>query len=407
VTARGFFVFRVLRPEENDDVGECPSGTKFADRAGGLTKNGTAKVEEAIVRSLRIDSRKGVGRGLCLLLVVAIGPLAVRLWSAGSGGRGAPACADAISVAAVIERYIQACGGPALAEVKTEKRTGTLVRGQSGQVPFEILSAAGGKWRYNQVFSYGDQVSYGCDGTEAWVQDTKNVASLPEDLRLDLEMLLDIHAPLRLREFFPEMSLKGTEKRGGQEVVLIQATSRDGEDTDLVFDQGSGLLLGAGELVFEDYRPVGKVRRPYRVFIGDDPAGLSLRLRMDVTEIAQDISVGDSAFGRPACVLPLKVSPLYKPRRYVKVSDEALQACVGVYQHPTSAAVTYTVSRQENHLLMERTGWGQAFEIKPESELDYSIRFLNFEFHFVRDAAGLITALELGAERSVRAARIK
>jgi hypothetical protein len=369
-------------------------------------KKGTLKVEEASVRSSGRDARKQAGRSLCVLLILASGPLTVRLRSA-SGGDGLVANPETVSVAGVVERYIQACGGPALAEVKTERRTGTLVRGQSGQVPFEILSAAGGKWRYNQVFSYGDQVSYGCDGTSAWIQETKTVASLTEDLRLDLELLLDVHAPLRLREFFPEMSLKGTEKRGGQEVVLIQATSRDGEETDLVFDQGSGLLLGAGELVFEDYRPVGKVKRPHRVYIGDDPAGLSLRLRMDVTEIVQNVPVEDGAFRRPACVLPLKVSPLYKPRRYVKVSDEALQACVGVYQHPTNAGLTYTVTRQQNHLMMERTGWGQALEIKPESELDYSIRFLNFEFHFVRDAAGLVTALELGPDRSVRAARIK
>ena len=353
-----------------------------------------------------VKAKKQRGRGLSVLLAAAVGLGAVGLGAAIGNGDGSVANTETVSVSGVIERYVQACGGPALAEVKAEKRKGTLVRGQSGQVPFEMVSTAGGKWLYNQLFSYGDQVSYGCDGTSAWIQDTKSVESLTGAQRLDLDMLLDVHAPLRLREFFPEMRLKGTEKRDGREVVLIQAKSRDGRDAELAFDKESGLLLKAGDLAFEDYRPVGKVKRPHRVFIGDDPAGLSLRIRMEFTEIVQDIPVEDSAFSRPSCVLPTKVSPLFRPRRYINVSDEALQACVGIYQHPTNSGVTYAVTRQENHLLVERTGWGQALEIRPESELDYSIRFLNFEFHFVRDSAGRVTALELGPERSVRAERI-
>ncbi|MDH4271416.1 MAG: hypothetical protein OEW18_05505 [Candidatus Aminicenantes bacterium] len=354
-----------------------------------------------------IKAKEHLGRSLCVLLAVGVGTLAVGLGSAiGNGGGSAPNT-DTVSVSGVIERYVQACGGPALAEVKAEKRKGTLVRGQSGQVPFDTISKAPGKWLYNQIFSYGDQVSYGCDGTAAWIQDTKSVDSLTGAQRLDLEILLDVHAPLRLREFFPEMSLQGIEKRSDREVVLIQAESREGRKAELAFDKESGLLLKAGDLAFEDYRPVGKVKRPHRVYIGDDPAGFSLRLKMDFTEMVQNIPVADSLFSRPSCVLPMKVSPLFQPRRYIKVGDEALQACVGIYQHPSNPGVTYTVTRQQNHLMMERTGWGQALEIKPESELDYSIRFLNFEFHFVRDSAGRVTALELGPERSARAERIK
>jgi hypothetical protein len=318
-----------------------------------------------------------------------------------------PEAVGRLSVAGFGIASVQACGGQALAEVKTEKRKGTLVRGQSGKVPFEMMSKSQGKWFYNQVFSYGDQVCYGCDGTAAWIQDTKGVDSLNEALRLDLEMLMDIQAPLRLREFFPEMSLKGTEKRDGREMVLIQAKSRYGRHVELAFDQESGLLAEAGDLAFEDYRPIGKVKRPYRVYIGDDPGGLSLRLKMECAEIVQNTPLEDSAFSRPSCALPLEVSPLFKPRRYIQVSDEALEACVGVYQHPTNPGQTYTVTRQQNHLMMERTGWGQAVEIMPESELDYSIRFLNFEFHFIRDSSGRVRAIEIGPERAARAERIK
>jgi hypothetical protein len=368
---------------------------------------GTVIIKEAIVRNHKFKAEKFAIRSLCALLVVAVGSTAAGLGSVVGGGEGLAANPEAVSAAGVIERYIQACGGPALSEVKAERRKGTLVRGQSGAVPFEAVSKAGGKWVYNQVFAYGDQVTYSCDGTSAWVQDTKGVDSLSGAMRLDLEMLLDVQAPLRLREFFPEMNLKGIEKRGGREMVVILAKSRDGRDVELAFDNESGLLAKAGDLAFEDYRAAGKVKRPHRVFIGDDPAGLALRLKMEFKEIVQDAPVEDSAFSRPACVLPMRVSPLFKPRLYIRVSDEALEACAGVYRHPTNPGLIYTVTRQQNHLMMERTGWGQALEVMPESELDYSIRFLNFEFHFVRDSAGRVTALEIGPERSVRAEKIK
>ncbi len=345
-----------------------------------------------------------IGRGLCILLIIVFGPAAVGGGARAGGGDGQ---SDNLSVAAVIERYVEVCGGPALAAVRVEKRKGTLVRGQSGQVPFEMISKAGGKWFYNQIFSYGDQVSYGCDGTAAWIQDTKGVDSLTGGRRLDLEMLLDVHAPLRFREFFPEMRIQGTKKQDGRELIFIQAKTREGKDAELVFDKESGFLVKAGDLAFEDYRSIGKVKRPHRVYIGEDPGGLSLRLKMEFGEMIQNIPVEDAAFSRPACALPLKISPLFKPRLYIKVSDEALQACVGVYQHPQNAALTYHVTRQGNHLMMEKTGWGQALEIKPESELDYSIRFMNFEFHFVRDSSGRVSALDLGPERSLRAERVK
>jgi hypothetical protein len=360
-----------------------------------------------MVNSQKTMAKKHVFLGLCLLPLIAIGLVTTVLGATSSCGEGSITDQASPSVATVIERYIQACGGPALTEVNIEKRKGTLVRGQSGQVPFTAVSKAHGKWFYNQVFAYGDQVSYGCDGTTAWIQDTEGVDPMSGAMRLDLEMLLDVQAPLRIREFFPEMSLKGIEKRDGREIVSIQAISRYGRQAELTFNRESGLLMKAGDLKFEDYRSIGKVKRPYRIFIGDDLGGLSLQLKMEIAEIVQNTPAEDFAFRRPSCPLPMKVSPLFKPRRYIKVNEEALQACVGVYQHPTLPGVAYSVTRQQNHLMIKRTGWGQALEVKPESELDYSIRFLNYEFHFVRDSSGRVTALQIGPERSIRAEKIK
>jgi hypothetical protein len=349
--------------------------------------------------------RTMVKRERTRIFIVAI--LIIGVGAGCTASQGAVPTDASVTVAEVIDRYVQASGGPALAEVKTETRRGTLVRGQSGKVPFEASSAAPGKWFYNQTFAYGDQVSFVCDGTDAWVQDTKGVSRMTGAERLDLEIVLDVALPLRIRELFPEMVIKGIEKRDGRDVVVIRARSREGIEADLEFEQETGLLVKAGDVVLEDYRPAGNVKRPHRILIGDDPGGNSLQLRMEVTEIVSNATVEDSIFSRPVCTLPMRESVLFKPRRQVEPNGAAMEACAGVYQHPTRAEVTYTVTKQQDHLMITAPGWGQAVEIKPESDWDYFIQFLNLEFHFVRDESGSVTALEFGPERAVRAARVR
>lgn len=344
--------------------------------------------------------RERTGVFVVVILIIGVG-------AGCTASQGAVSIDASDTVAEVIDRYVQACGGPALAEIRTETRKGTLVRGKSGQVPFEASSAASGKWHYNQTFAYGDQVSFGCDGTDAWVQDTKGVSRMSGAERLDLDIVLDVAMPLRIRELFPEMVIGGFEKRDGRDVVVIRARSREGIEAELDFEQETGLLVRAGDVSLEDYRPAGKVKRPHRILIGDDPGGNSLRLKMEVTEIVQNATVEDSIFSRPICTLPMKASVLFKPRRQAEPNGVAMEACVGVYQHPTNPGVTFTVTKQQDHLMIEGTGWGQALEIKPESDWDYYIQFLNLEFHFARDASGGVIALEFGPERSVRAVRAR
>ena len=307
----------------------------------------------------------------------------------------------------IVKRYIQASGGSELRKIGTEKRKGILVRGVSGPVPFETTATASGKWHYHQVFAYGDQVSYGHDGDQAWIQDTKGVAILPPAERLELVLLFDIQAPLKLERLFPKMTVKGSERIGERDAVVLAAVSEEGFGSELAFDKATGLLLRAGDLFFEDYRNFGKVKRPFLVFFAKDSGQDSLRLKMQVSEIRQDVEVDESIFSRPNCSLR-PVPPLfYKLRKEVPVDRSALEACVGVYQSNADPNVLYTVTTQGPHLMIERTGWGTRVEIRPESETDFFMRFLHREFHFVKDAAGRVTGLETGTDRALKAKKIK
>jgi len=337
----------------------------------------------------------------------------VLLWLASSMAlpafRTSSARAAGISgpVRKIIEKFVQASGGSELQKVKSEKRKGTLVRGISGAVPFEMTATDSGKWHYHQVFAYGDQVDYGCDGDLSWVQDTLGVSSLPPLERLELALLLDPQMPRKLGQIFPDMSVQGDEKIGEKNAVLIAATTADGVCLELAFDRASGLLLRAGDLFFEDYRQDGRVKRPYTVWLGKDAGPDALCLKMQVVEIRQNADVDESVFVKPGCALRAAAPVLYTLRMEVPVSREAVEACAGVYQTVDDPNVFYTVTTQGVHLMIEGTGWGTSLEIMPESETDYFMRFLNREFHFSKDLAGRVTGLELGVDRGKKAKKIK
>jgi len=307
----------------------------------------------------------------------------------------------------IIERFIQASGGPQLQEIRSEKRKGTLIRGASGPVPFEITAASSGKWHYHQDFAYGDQVNYGFDGGEAWIQDTQRVLSLSKQAQYELAVLLDIRMPLKLRDYFPEMKIKGSEKINGIETTVIAVTATDGFQSEMAFDVSSGLMLRFGDLFFEDYRAAGEVKRPFTVFFGKDAGHDPLRLKMQVSEFQQDVDIDETIFLKPICTLPIREPLLYKLRKEVPVASKVLEALVGIYQSEEDPKVFYTVTMQGDHLMIERTGWGIRVEILPETETDYFMRFLNREVHFIKDKKGQVLRLELGEERALKAKKIK
>jgi len=314
---------------------------------------------------------------------------------------------NSLTPAEVIERFIQASGGPALDKIKTEKKVGTLVRGANGPVPFETIADASGKWSYTQVFAFGDRVRYVFDGSRAWIQDGGGVSELPRNERLELALLLDIRAPLKLRRLFPKMTVKGSEKIGEKDAVVLAAVSEDGLNLELAFDRATGLLLRAGDLYFEDYRDVGKAKRPFLVFFGKDAAETSLRLKMQAAEIKPDVEIDKAAFTEPACALPPVAPVLYALKKEVPIEQESLKALVGVYQSDADPKVLFTVMTQGPHLMIEQTGWGVKLEILPESSTDFFMRFLHLEFHFVKDSGGRVTGLEIGPDRAQKATRIK
>jgi hypothetical protein len=307
----------------------------------------------------------------------------------------------------IIEKYLSASGGSAVADIKTETIKGTMLRGITGKVPLEILAKTPGKWLYHQTFAWGDQVIYGFDGTNAWVQDTQSVTKMSSRKCLDLQLLLDFQLSLKIKEYFPEMKIIGSEMVGNRESTTISAASKEGIEIELAFDNETGLLLRADEMIFEDYRDVGGIIRPFKILLGKSQEETQLQMKMEFSEIRHDIEVDDALFHQPACALSFTEAPLFKPRTQVEVSIEALEACVGKYRLQERPEVIFTVTRQKKHLMLQSPSWGgQKFEIMPESDENYFIEFLNLEFHFIKDTSGKVTHLEIKSDRTMKTEKI-
>lgn len=312
--------------------------------------------------------------------------------------------ADSMQVSKILEKYIVACGGvDALSAINNESRKGTLVRGSTGRVPFEIRSMIPGKWYYEQVFAWGDRIVYLSDGINGWVQDTRQVADMKAGELLYLRLLLDVHAPLRIREFYPVMALSGYEMIGDSQAVVLSATTPEGLTTELSFDRGTGLLLRAGQIYFEDYREAGTVKRPYRIIMDEVKDESRLRLVMQVSEISHDPEIDDSYFSQPECMLAKTESPIHREWEESEPDTAAMEECVGEYQF--SQGYSINISREQDHLFFNIIGGGIKYEIRPASDMDYFMRFNNLSFHFVKDDSGMVNVLELGPDRSRKAVR--
>ena len=310
-----------------------------------------------------------------------------------------------ISVTQVLDKNIQAMGGTAIKEVKTLSRKGTLVKGNQGKVPFEAYTENPGKWNYKQIFAYGDVVCYASDGKDFWVQDTKGITQMPDNERMDLQLMFDIMFPLKLHDLYPDLRIRESAPSDKLKSVSLIGKS-GGIEKEFEFDLETGLLLRAGDLYFTDYRQSGKLKLPFRIFIGTGTDKESLRLKMEISEISCDSAMENSLFEKPSCPLQVQKSQLYTLRKQVTVSESAMASCAGVYRNIEDSTIRYIISLQHSHLMFEVSGRSARIEIKPESELDYFIRFLNQEYHFVKDSRGKVVQLELGYERKIKAKRI-
>jgi outer membrane lipoprotein-sorting protein len=210
----------------------------------------------------------------------------------------------------ILDKYVQALGGKAAMEgITSTVSKGTFeipAFGASGSA--EIWTKAPNKTAIRLDIPGFGIVQEGFNGTVAWAQEPQS--GLREKTGAELastKLDADFYKPLRLKQLYPKITVKGTEKVGDKDAYVLEATPAEGAVETWYFDAASGLLAridaerespqgkAAIQNYLEDYRDVGGVKEPFTNRIVS-PA-FTIIIKLD--DVKHNVPVDDTKFNKP------------------------------------------------------------------------------------------------------------
>jgi hypothetical protein len=217
------------------------------------------------MRHERTDNSSVAPAVAALVAMVLLSTGAVLIDGSATSGGG-----DTPDIETIIERYIEAVGGrEAITALSTRITTGRVIddrpyRGPVVTEPFVCHVQVPDRWAL--TVADGDAARReGFDGQSAWRADADSVRSDQRARRSKLAWVMNPQGPLRLRQYFGELELTGSERVGGRLVYVVE-TDRKHAHYSLRFDAASGLLVQIGYYwTLEDYREVDGVLVPFRI----------------------------------------------------------------------------------------------------------------------------------------------
>ena len=178
---------------------------------------------------------------------------------------------DAPGLDEILDLYVEAVGGgEAIEHLTTRVVKGRVVTDLPTWDPpvhevdtLAVYSKAPGKYLTIHQTS-GGAVLEGCDGMNSWRRDIEGKAFAFHPVDARSAWLIDPQFPIRLREYFPEMTLLGTATLDGRPVHVVEVD--DDHSHRLYFDAESYLLVRLGyNRAVGDYREVDGVMVPFEV----------------------------------------------------------------------------------------------------------------------------------------------
>lgn len=227
--------------------------------------------------------------------------------------RPAAAVAEAApTVKDVLDKFVKAIGGEATVRKQSSRvSVGTAeitAMGAKGTV--EIAHKAPDKMLLVMKLPGLGDVLEGFDGVTAWSQDPFN--GLREKSGTELAATkrdAAFYRDVEMAKGYSKMDLKGTEKVGGRDAYVIEATPPDSTTPDkLYFDKETALLVRLDasrespqgtvpvQGYFEDYRAVDGIKMPFT--IRQSLAGAEIIIRF--TDVRHNAPTDDTKFAKPA-----------------------------------------------------------------------------------------------------------
>ncbi len=234
--------------------------------------------------------------------------LAVSVWSQGLHLTTKPAD---LSAEQILERSIQAVRGrEAYARLTSTVARGTLeFIGQHLHGAIEYYAKAPNKRLVITDLEHLGRIRQGFDGKVAWVEDpVQGLRRLEGAEAARVRREADFHSPVKWRELYKSVELKGRDTVGDRAVYVLRLRPRDGKPVTHYYDAETFLLLRQ-DLVQEtpqgdvevqawlsDYRDVGGVKTPHRIE-QRSPMG---RIIIQFERIENNVEIEDARFAMPA-----------------------------------------------------------------------------------------------------------
>lgn len=232
------------------------------------------------------------------------------------GGQQKPApeakpAAKLPTVDQVLDKYLQAIGGKAAVEKQTTRTAKGSFElpafGASGTA--EIYAKAPNKSASVITIAGFGVVQEGFDGKTAWSSDPQNGMREKAGAELAATKLdSEFYKPTKLKQLYPKIVVKGTDKVGDKEVYVVEATPAESSMETWYFDTQSGLILRedteregpqgkqAIQVFYEDYKDVDGVKMAFSI----RQITPAFTLMIKIEDIKHNVPVDDAKFAKPA-----------------------------------------------------------------------------------------------------------
>src|SRR5262245_14427351 len=222
-----------------------------------------------------------------------------------TGSQIAGAAAATVTVDQLLDRYVQSVGGKAAVQkLNTRMMKGSLIT-PGGTAPMEIYQKAPNKFLIIVNSPVSGLSQNGFNGTVAWSQNTQRglrEMSGPEVENFKREY--NLHRELKLKEMYPQMTVKGIERTGVRDAYVVGTSTTDGTSQTMYFDAINGLLIRRDitlqqttlETYLEDYKEVDGILIP--LTIRRKRPDFSFTYKFE--EVRHNITIDDAKFEKPA-----------------------------------------------------------------------------------------------------------
>jgi hypothetical protein len=209
----------------------------------------------------------------------------------------------------ILEKYVQALGGREALEKITSRVTKGTLEAPDLKGEIEIYAKAPNKLLIVQDVEGIGVSRDGYDGQAAWAENPMfgvREKSGPELAAVAISS--DFHAPLKIKQHYSKLEVKGKEKIGDREAWIIQATSAGGTPLKMYYDTQTGLhvrteaemeSLGGKisvQTTLEDYRDVDGVKLPFTTSQETPMSKAVIR----VIEVKSNVTIDDARFKKPS-----------------------------------------------------------------------------------------------------------